>query len=81
MELVRKVDKSGALIKDKDVLINQLKRKAQDLEEEKQRSEADCCKAMQYMESMKVYIKSLDEKVDIKKNHALKENQNLASER
>ena len=50
MELVWKVDEAGALIKEKDGLINQLETKVQDLEEEKHRSEARCCKAMQDME-------------------------------
>ena len=81
MELVWQVDKAGALIKEKDGLINQLETKVQDLEEEKHLSEACCCKAMQDMEWMKVDIRSLVAKVEMVKNHALGKMQNLASER
>ena len=54
MELVWEVDEAGALIKEKEVLINQLEKKVQDIEEEKHLIEASCCKVMQDMEYMKV---------------------------
>ena len=54
MELLWQVDEAGAHIKEKDGLINQLETKLQDLEEDKHRSEARCCKAMQDIECMKV---------------------------
>ena len=81
MELVWHVDKGGSLIKEKDDLINQLETKVQDLEEEKHRSEAHCCKAMQDMDCMRVDIWSLVAKVEMEENHALMEMQDLDSER
>ena len=80
MELLWLVDNAGALIKEKDGL-KQLEKKVQDLEEEKHRSEARRCKAMQDMECMKVEMRSLVAKVYMAENHALGEMQNLASER
>ena len=53
----------------------------QDLEEEKHRSEARCCKSTQDMDCMKVGMKSLVAKVEMAENHALGEMQKLASER
>ena len=79
MELLWQVDEAGALIKEKDGLINQLETKVQNLEEEKHRSEARCCKAMQDMECMKVEMRSLVAKVEMAENHDLGEIQNLAS--
>ena len=81
MELVWQVDESGALIKEKNSLIDQLETKVQDLEEEKHRSEARCCKAMQDMDCMKVEMRSLVAKVDTEESHAHGKMQNLASER
>ena len=81
MELVWKVDEAGALIKDKDGLINQLETKVQDPEEEKHQSEARCCKSMQSMDCMNVQMRSLVANVEMAENHALGEMQNLASER
>ena len=78
MELLWQVDNAGALIKEKDGLY-QLETKVQDLEEEKHRSEARCCKAMQDMECMKVEMRSLVAKVEMAENHDLGEIQNLAS--
>ena len=80
MELVWQVDEVGSLIKEKDGLINQLETKVQDIEEEKHRSEARCCKEMQDMECMKVEIRSLVAKVDMAENHSLGEMKNLVSE-
>ena len=53
----------------------------QDFEEEKHRSEAHCCKAMQDMDCMRVDIWSLVAKVEMEENHALMEMQDLDSER
>ena len=53
----------------------------QDLEEEKNRSEARCCKAMQDMDCIKVEMGSLVAKVEMAENHDLGEMQNLASGR
>ena len=79
-ELVWQVDEAGALIKEKYGLINQLETKVQDLEEEKNRSEARCCKSMQDMDCIKVEMRSLVAKVDMADNHALGEMEKLASE-
>ena len=81
MELVWQVDEDGALIKEKYGLIKKLETKVQYLEEEKHRSEARCCKAMQNMECMKVEMRSLVAKNEMSENHALGEMQNLDSER
>ena len=81
IEFVWQVYESGALIKEKDGLINQLETKVQDLEGEKHRSEARCCKSIQDMDCMKVEIRSLVAKVEMTENHALGEMKNLASER
>ena len=80
MELVWKVDEAGALIKEKEGLINQLETKLQDLEEEKHQSEARCCKATQDMDCIKVEMRSLVAKVEMAENRALGEMQNLDSE-
>ena len=65
MELVWKVDEAGALIKEKDGLINQLETKVQDLEEGKHRSESHCCKAMKDIDCLKVEIRSLVTKIEM----------------
>ena len=80
MELLWQVDKDRALIKEKYGLINQLKKKVQDLEEEKHQSESHCFKAMQDMDCMKAEMRSLVATVEMAENHALLEMQNLASE-
>ena len=59
MELVWKVDEAGALIKEREGLINRLKKKVQNLEENKHLSEARCFKATQDMDSMKVQMRIL----------------------
>ena len=81
MELVWQVDEAGALIKEREGLINQLGKKVQNLEENKHLSEARCCKAMQDMECMKVEMRSLVAKAEMAENHDIGETQNLASER
>ena len=53
----------------------------QDLEEEKHRSEARCCKSMQDMECMKVDMRNLVSKDEMAENHYLGGMLNLASER
>ena len=75
------VDEVGGLIKEKYGLINQLETKLQDIEEEKYRSEARCCKSMQYMDCTKSEMRSLVTKVEMAENHDPGEMQNLASER
>ena len=76
---MRQLDEAGALIKDKNGLINQLETKIQDLEEDNHWSESLCCKSIQDMEYMKVEMKGLVSKVEIAKNNDLGEIQNLAS--
>ena len=49
IKLLWQVDDAGELFKEICSLINQLETKFQDLEEEKHRSEAQCCKAMKDM--------------------------------
>ena len=71
MELVWQVDKAGAIIKEKDCLINQLETKVWNLEEKKHRSEACCCKATQDMDCMKVEMRSLVVKVEMADNRSL----------
>ena len=81
MELVRKVDDTGALTKEKEILINQPETKVQYFEEEKHQIEAHCCKAMRYMDCMKAEKRILVSKFDMSENHSLGEIHNLASER
>ena len=80
MELVRQVDKVRSLIKDKYSLINQLKTKVQELEEYKHQKEDLCCKSMQDMDGIKVYMRILVAKFEISENHDTEKMKNLASE-